>query len=333
MIPTASGLTRFHSGDAGGRVLVADDSPTDLSLLSAFMRKGGFEVVAVGNGADALAAVTVQAPDLILLDVQMPDMSGLDVCRGIKERETTRDIPVIFISGESDVTAKLGGFEAGGVDYITKPYRSAEVLVRARTHIDLYRSRREILFLNRRLTEANRELERLSNTDGLTGLNNRACYDHALEREWRRAHRDRVPLGLLMIDIDHFKAFNDTYGHPAGDACLQAVARAVQGVVHRPYDLVARYGGEELVILLPATPEEGCSLVARHVLAEVSALAIPHRRSTVADWVTVSIGVATVIPADISAKAQLVKAADRALYRAKEGGRNRIECDWWTGPV
>ena len=254
-IQTADGLSQFHSGEGRAYVLIADDSPTDLSLLSAFMRKGGFEVVVVENGADALAAVAVRAPDLIMLDVQMPNMSGLEVCRSLKGGEATRHIPVIFISGESDVTAKLEGFEAGGIDYITKPYRSAEVLVRARTHIDLYRSRREIVFLNQRLTEANRELERLSLTDGLTGLNNRACYDHALEREWRRAHRDHVPLGLLMIDVDHFKAFNDTYGHPTGDTCLQAVARAVQGAVHRPYDLVARYGGEELAVLLPATLE------------------------------------------------------------------------------
>ena len=197
-------------GPSPGRVVVADDSPSDLLVVALFMRKAGFDVVAVENGAAALAAVESHGPELVMLDVQMPDMSGFDVCRRLKEADASREIPVIFISAGSDVTAKLDGFDAGGVDYIAKPYRSAEVVARARTHIDLYRSRREILYLNQRLMAANRELERLSQTDGLTGLANRACYDRALEREWRRAQRDRVPLGLVMIDVDHFKLFNDT---------------------------------------------------------------------------------------------------------------------------
>jgi diguanylate cyclase (GGDEF)-like protein len=137
-----------------------------------------------------------------------------------------------------------------------------------------------------------------------------------------------VPLGLVMIDVDHFKAFNDTYGHPAGDDCLRRVAQAIQAAVHRPYDLVARYGGEEMVALLPATPEDGCTIVAEHILAAVSALGIVHEKSSAADHVTVSIGVATVLPDGVCDEAGLVAAADRALYAAKRGGRNRVACAW-----
>lgn len=306
-------------------VVIADDSASDLRLLTAFLAKAGFEVLAFNGGADALAAVAARGPDLVMLDVQMPDMSGLEVCRQLKADETLRAIPVIFISAGADAQEILDGFHAGGVDYITKPYCAAEAVARARAHAELSRSRREILILNQKLVEANRELERLSMTDGLTELANRACYDRMLEKEWRRAQRDRVPLGLLMIDVDHFKAFNDNYGHPAGDACLRQIAQAVQGAVHRPYDLVARYGGEELVVLLPATPAEGCAIVARHILAEVAALGIEHKHSSTAAHVTVSIGMAIQIPEGHGGSDQLVGAADRALYAAKRNGRNRIE--------
>lgn len=311
-----------------GRVVVADDCATDLALLSAFLRKAGCDLVAVGNGTDALAAAVSHQPELILLDIQMPDISGLEVCRRLKQIEAVREVPVIFVSAGSDKPSVLEGFQAGAVDYVTKPYHSPEVLARARTHIDLYRSRREIERLNGQLLAANQTLERLSQTDALTGLANRACYEQGLDREWRRALREQLPLGFLMIDIDHFKAFNDSYGHPAGDICLQKVARAVQGALRRPYDLAARYGGEEFVVLLPSTPREGCVVVAQHILAAVAALDIAHSGSSAADVVTVSIGVAMDLPTDIEAKGQLVEAADRALYRAKAGGRNRQECAW-----
>lgn len=311
-----------------GRVVVADDSPVDLALLRSFLGKAGYDVAAVENGTDALAMVASHRPDLVLLDVQMPDISGLEVCRRLRESAEFREIPVIFVSAGSDSKSILEGFDAGGVDFVTKPFRSPEVLARVRTHIDLYRSRLEIINLNGQLLSANQELERLSQTDSLTGLANRACYEHGLDREWRRALREVVPLGLLMIDVDHFKAFNDTYGHPAGDVCLRSVAQAAQRTVHRPYDLVARYGGEEFVVLLPSTPREGCALVAQRIQADIAALNIAHSGSAAADFVTVSIGVASDIPADIDGKAQLVAAADRAVYRAKDRGRNRVECDW-----
>lgn len=305
--------------------VIADDSDTDRILLAALLRKAGFRVDAVSDGAAAVVAARTHDPDVIMLDVQMPGLSGEEACRQIKADPALREIPVIFISAGTHTDDKLKAFKAGGVDYITKPYHAAEVIARVHAHAELFRSRREIVALNRQLQAANAELERLSLTDALTELANRACFDRSLAKEWRRAQRDKTPLGLVMIDVDHFKAYNDTYGHPAGDACLKAVARAVQDAAHRPYDLAARYGGEEMAVLLPATPAEGCRIVAERLRATVEGLGLPHAGSKTTSVVTISVGVACHTPEHADGAQGLVAAADQALYRAKHGGRNRVE--------
>ncbi len=183
---------------------------------------------------------------------------------------------------------------------------------------------RDLAEANRALTKANGQLEVLSRTDGLLGIANRPCFDETLAQEWRRARRDWTPLGLLMLDVDHFKLYNDAYGHPAGDRCLQSVARAATAALRRPGDLLARYGGEELAVLLPNTAADGVRTVALNIIAELAALRLPHAASPVADYVTVSIGAATMTPGTQENATRLVAAADRALYAAKEAGRNRV---------
>jgi diguanylate cyclase (GGDEF)-like protein/PAS domain S-box-containing protein len=172
---------------------------------------------------------------------------------------------------------------------------------------------------------AEEELARLATRDGLTGLFNRRRFDDALQQEWRRARRDRTPLSVVMADVDHFKLFNDTYGHQAGDACLRQVAEALQSRVRRPADLAARYGGEEFVVLLPSTPVDGAVVVGEAVRAAVAALGIPHARSTAGPVVTLSLGCATQAPGTDEPPAALLERADRALYEAKHAGRNRVE--------
>ncbi len=175
---------------------------------------------------------------------------------------------------------------------------------------------RDLAEANRALTKANGQLEVLSRTDGLLGIANRPCFDETLAQEWRRARRDWTPLGLLMLDVDHFKLYNDAYGHPAGDRCLQSVARAATAALRRPGDLLARYGGEELAVLLPNTAADGVRTVALNIIAELAALRLPHAASPVADYVTVSIGAATMTPGTQENATRLVAAADRALYAA-----------------
>ncbi len=177
---------------------------------------------------------------------------------------------------------------------------------------------------NAALVAANNQLQEMSRTDGLLMIANRQCLNERLDQEWRRARREQVTLALVMLDVDHFKRYNDTYGHQAGDRCLQAVAQAAKTAVHRPADLLARYGGEELAILLPNTEIKGARIVAEHVASHLNAMHIPHGASSVADHVTVSIGIAAMIPDQETPVAKLIDAADAALYQAKEGGRNRI---------
>jgi diguanylate cyclase (GGDEF)-like protein len=304
-------------------ILIVDDTPASLKLLHDTLVSEGFRVRPLNNGELALRSAKIEPPELILLDVRMPGLDGFEVCRRLKEDATLVSIPVIFISAAADVEDKLAAFHAGGVDYITKPFRREEVLARATTHIELFRSRQELARLNNALTEANEALRLLSETDGLLGIANRPCFDRVLEREWHRHMRNRIPLSLIMIDVDRFKLYNDTYGHLAGDACLKGVARNMCAALRRPTDLAARYGGEELVVVLPDTPLEGAVSVARDIQANMAAAAIPMAPAALG-YVTVSIGVATQIPDKGSQPSALIAAADRALYSAKDNGRNCI---------
>ena len=291
-----------------GRILIVDDAMENIQILHQALQDE-HDVLFAMNGAKALHIAHNQRPDLILLDAMMPDMDGYAVCRALREAPGTRDIPIIFVTALNTPEDETRALEAGAADFISKPVNVAVVRARVRTQLTV-----------KRQSDALREL---TLTDGLTGVANRRGFDETLEAEWRRCARARVPVSLIIADIDHFKTFNDAYGHPAGDACLVQVGSAMRRAAARPQDLVARYGGEEFVILLPQEDLAGAETVARKLLDEMAQLKIPHERSSASPWVTLSMGVATLTPDDENQAASLVKIADALLYDAKAGGRNR----------
>ncbi|MBN2194452.1 MAG: diguanylate cyclase [Polyangiaceae bacterium] len=292
-------------------VLIVDDEPLNVRLFVEAL-KDEYEVRIAGSGAGALREIGQSPPpDLVLLDVTMPDLTGHQVCRIMKAREETRDVPVIFVTGRDLVTDETQGLDVGAVDYIVKPVPVPVLRARVRTHIEL-----------RRRTEL---LAALTATDGLTGIANRRHLDATLAREWRRCMRRGSSLGVVMLDVDFFKRYNDRYGHAAGDDCLRAVAHAVSGSVLRAGDLTARFGGEEFAAVLPDTDLPGTVTVAERIRQAVAALALPHEGSEAATTVTVSAGAASVVPGATEGGVEdLVQAADGALYAAKQAGRNRV---------
>jgi diguanylate cyclase (GGDEF)-like protein len=300
-----------------GNILIVDDMPDNLRFLSEILSHKGYDTRTVINGQMALMAAETVPPELILLDVCMPGMDGYEVCHRIKSDPRICHIPIIFLSALDDVSDKVRAFEIGGVDYITKPFQTEEVLARVKTHLTLSR-------LQLQLQDANRELKRLVNLDGLTQLANRRCFDEQLEQEWRRLMRDQQPLSLILCDIDFFKQFNDTYGHPAGDECLRQVAAVLQSCVKRPADLAARYGGEEFAIILPATPQSGAIELAQRIQAEILQLQQVHATSSVSPYLTLSLGIATFVPQGDRSSNHLISETDQALYQAKQAGRNRF---------
>jgi diguanylate cyclase (GGDEF)-like protein len=297
--------------DSRPRILAIDDTPTNLLALGAVLGDD-FALQVATSGAAGLALAGQSAPDLILLDVMMPDMNGFETCRRLKADPLTRDIPVIFVTALDSPEDETFGLEAGAVDFISKPLNSAVVRARVRTHITL-KHQADLL-------------RSMSFVDGLTGVANRRQFDEALQREWRACLRTGTSLALAMIDIDHFKQFNDTYGHPAGDACLRAIAAILDGEMNRSHDLIARYGGEEFVCLLPDINLAGAQIKAEQLRQAVHSLSIPHAASSTAPVVTISVGLALFIPTDKLTPEQLVAAADAELYKAKDAGRNRVSC-------
>lgn len=291
-----------------GRILIVDDAIENIQMLNQVLGEE-HELLFALNGEKALELAYAQQPDLILLDAVMPGMDGYEVCSALRASDEPKDIPVIFVTALATPEDETRALEAGAVDFITKPFNMAVVKARVRTHLTL-----------KRQADAMREL---TLTDALTGVANRRSFNDAIGNEWRRCGRDGAPMSVVMIDIDHFKNYNDAYGHQAGDACLKAAANAMKHCAGRPPDMLARYGGEEFIILLPNVAAQGAETVAERILHEVRSLAIPHRMSSTSDIVTVSIGAATVTPGEGSNPESLIRTADRLLYQAKEAGRNR----------
>ncbi len=440
-----------------GTILLVDDLPENLQLLSELLIQLGYAIRSVTSGKMALKTLNVKQPDLILLDIKMPDMDGYQTCAAIKADDNLRDIPIIFISALGDVFDKVKAFAVGGVDYITKPFQIEEVVARVENQLTIQRqkevlqaevkkrqeaeevlyqsrallasilnsaldgiaalqaardshgeisdfrclvinpviakvfsrSREELIgklvfkkFIHRinadlfdkfiaivetgepletdfyypsgdscwyhfvavklgdgfaitvrditarkkielELQQANRELQLLTHLDGLTKIANRRCFDEFLVREWQRLCRTGQPLALLMLDVDYFKSYNDFYGHQGGDDCLIKIAQTLQQTVYRPADLVARYGGEEFAITLPDTDLQGAMTIAEAIRHAIAGLAIPHETSEVSQQVTMSIGIASLIPMLDRSSEYLVCQADQALYLAKQQGRNR----------
>jgi two-component system cell cycle response regulator len=458
-------MTSASPSSAKADILVVDDQPDNIRLLSTLLLEQGYKVRKATHGEMALTAIDSCPPDLVLLDINMPVMNGYDVCAAVKANPKTSHIPIIFLSALDESLDKVRAFQVGGADYVSKPFQVEEVLARLENHLTIQRQRQQLSEQNQRLQQevetrqqteeilyqsrallasvlnssldgvgaaqavrdrtgrvadfrclvvnpvaarlvgrrreeltgklllrslieqidptlfaelvevvetgqllerelyhcyeghetwfqivsvklgdgmavtfrditrqkqselalqlANQELQRLAHLDGLTQLANRRRFDEYLEQEWRRLRRDRQYLSLIVCDVDYFKAYNDRYGHQAGDDCLKRVAEALVNMVQRPADLVARYGGEELAVILPNTNETGASHVASQIASAIASLHIPHAASTISAHLTVSMGVASVIPDESRSPADLFAAADQALYAAKQQGRNR----------
>ncbi|HAT51222.1 MAG: PleD family two-component system response regulator [Nitrospirae bacterium] len=291
------------------KLLIVDDEKINLDILTGLLSQE-YRTVIAKDGVQALKRLeTVPLPDLVLLDVTMPGMDGFEICRRMKANLLTHNIPVIFVTSRTGEDDETLGFDVGAVDYITKPFHPAIVRARVRTHVELKR-RGDIL-------------ERLSSLDPLTGIANRRRFDEFLNFEWNRSVRTGHMLSLVLIDVDYFKLFNDNYGHGKGDRCLIQVARALSKPTQRTMDLVSRYGGEEFACILPETSVDGALAVAERLRSTVEELDIPHAFSTVVPHVTISLGVATTVPTKEKTFCSLIERADRALYCAKDQGRNR----------
>lgn len=444
--------------ESKGNILLVDDLPENLKLLSEILSKAGYTARSVTSGAKAIKTATAKRPDVMFLDILMPEMNGYEVCQAFKADPELCDIPIIFISALGDTSDKLRGFEVGGVDYITKPFQIKEVLARLEAQLTIQRQQRslqneierrreieEVLYQSRSLLssilnsaldgiaamqavrdpstgliedfrclavnpviskalqrkredligklvlkkflskvapnlfdrfvqvvetgealaeefyypsedarwyhyvvvklgdgfaitvrditerketelalqEANHKLEKLVNLDGLTHIANRRHFGHYLDLEWQRHQREQNSLSLIMIDIDYFKRYNDHNGHQGGDDCLIRVAQVIAQVPQRPTDLVARYGGEEFAVILSNTDRDGALKIAEEIQLAIATLAIPHEKSEVSEHITLSIGIASMIPPLDQEADVLIRQADQALFAAKGEGRNR----------
>ncbi len=292
------------------KLLLVDDVRANLLLLAKTLGQE-YDCRPATNGANALEQAFADPPDLILLDVLMPGLDGYEVCRRLKTDPRTRYIPVIFLTNLSDEEDEKVGLEAGAIDYIAKPFRLPIVKARVRNHLELKRR--------------GDQLKELASQDSL-GILNRRGFDERLAEEWNRARRHRTSLALIMLDIDSFKAYNDHYHHLKGDDCLRKVVSALQAVMRRASDFLARWGGDEFAALLADTSLDEAMNMAEKMRSRVAELAVPHEYSGIAPYVTITLGVAARVPGDNDSAADLVKDADDALYQAKNAGRNCVAC-------
>jgi two-component system chemotaxis family response regulator WspR len=278
----------------------------------------------------ALSVAQKIGPTVILQDLVMPGADGLSLVRQYRAHPRTRGIPIIVLSSREEPKVKGEAFAAGANDYLVKLPDKIELLARIRYHSRAYVNQcqrdaayRALRESQQQLVTLNLELQRMNRSDGLTGLSNRRYLDEVLAIEWRRGLRDHTELSVLMIDIDDFKKYNDTYGHVAGDDALRKVAEVVRGCLRRPADLAARFGGEEFTAVLPVTSLGGAQLVGEQIRGNVRALDIEHRGSSLGS-LSVSIGGASVVPSHEHDSSLLIQAADRALYLAKGAGKDRV---------
>lgn len=305
-----------------GFILIVDDNATNLSVLSKTLKSAGFKVRVAVDGESAIEQVEYDPPELILLDIKMPGIDGFETCTRLKVNRATQDIPVIFLTALSETQDKLKGLSVGAVDYITKPFQEEEVLARVIIHLKLRFLTKTVIAQAAALQKANQYLQNIANLDGLTQIPNRRQFDEYLNQEWRRLSREKLPLSLILCDIDYFKDYNDYYGHLAGDTCLKEVAQTIERAVKRPADLVARYGGEEFAVIMPNTNAEGALRVAELIQLEIKQLQIPHSQSKVSAYITLSLGISSQVPTQESQANFLIDAADQVLYAAKKQGRD-----------
>jgi two-component system chemotaxis family response regulator WspR len=322
---TEKSLTKYKV-----RILLVDDQLIIVEALRRMlMGEDDIEFHFVTDAAQALQSAIEMQPTVILQDLVMPGSDGFELLRQYRAHEMLEHVPVVVLSAREDPKLKAHAFAMGANDYLVKLPDRLEMLARIRYHSSAHISRLQrdqaFRFLResqRQLAAANIELQRLAALDALTGIANRRRFDETMLLEWQRGQRERAPLSLLMCDIDFFKHFNDSYGHPAGDLCLKRAAAVLTEHLRRPADLVARYGGEEFAIILPDTDGAGAMTVARACVQTLQQLGIENREAEFG-VVTLSIGVATMVPAKPFTAEDLIAAADQAFYAAKRSGRNK----------
>lgn len=292
-------------------ILIVDDIPKNLQVIGSHLGHEDFELIMATSGEAALDVLEDDIPDLILLDINLTGIDGIETCKRIKEEEKLQNIPIIFLTAKTDIDDIVLGFEVGAVDYITKPFNKAELKARIHTHLELHHLRQE-------LVEKNRELEVLSRTDPLTKLNNRRSMMEFLRYETGRIDRGADPAGVILMDIDNFKSFNDTYGHEAGDEILKKVSQCLMETV-RKSDKVARWGGEEFLVVLPETSASGTEDVAEKIRKNIEEAELIYNEQRLN--ITITAGCSTLIDENID---RSINYADEKLYIGKEQGKNRI---------
>ncbi|MGI9139706.1 MAG: diguanylate cyclase [Gemmatimonadaceae bacterium] len=302
-------------------ILVVDDQEDNVELLRARLAARGYKVRTASDGQQALDSVKEEPPDLILLDVMMPRMSGIEVVRRIKSDADLPFIAVIMQTALDSTESRVEGLDAGADDYITKPINFAELEARVRSMLRIKKLQEDLESRERELEEMNDRLRRMSQTDGLTGLDNRRYLEERLHEMFEHSLRLHEPLSAVMCDIDHFKSVNDTHGHQAGDAILRQFAKLIKKQA-REIDRVGRYGGEEFMIILPGTVLEAAETFAQRVREEIEKHVFTHNGLKLNR--TVSCGVATWPHPRIVSRDDLIRAADDSLYVAKETGRNKV---------
>jgi diguanylate cyclase (GGDEF)-like protein len=318
-------------------ILIVDDRPENLLTLEQVLESPALNIVRADSGHEALEKTLDHEFALILLDVQMPVMDGYETATLLRGNKKTKNIPIIFVTAAHKERSQVfRGYGSGAVDYLFKPLEPDVLKSKVKIFLELYGQRRlleektreldakvaELETLKYELEESNEKLRLLSSLDGLTDIPNRRFFDETMIREWQRGIRRQKPLSLILADIDHFKAFNDAYGHVIGDACLKKVAKGLGNSILREVDTIARYGGEEFAAILPETDEAGGVLIIQRMLESIKTLKIAHKDSPTAGHVTVSFGLSTMVPKSDIRPIQLIESADRALYLAKNSGRN-----------
>jgi len=298
-------------------VLIVDDEISNIEIMNAAL-EDSYEICFATSGEEAIATAHKVQPDIILLDVIMPGLNGFDVCERLKQDGMLADVPIIFTTSLNDVEDEMRGLSLGAIDYVTKPVKPAALRARVGNHVEMKRMRDQ--------------LAQIAVTDALTGLSNRRHMEQKLGSEVARLTRTESWLSVIMLDIDFFKAFNDTYGHPAGDKCIAMVASALNRAERRASDMCARYGGEEFACILPDTNGEGALKVAADIRKQINLLHIPHEHSSVSPLVTVSIGIVSAPCLEGMPSSFWTDHADRQLYCSKVNGRNQISSMVYSRP-
>ncbi|MBB1390736.1 diguanylate cyclase [Shewanella sp. SG44-6] len=292
-----------------GKILLVDDQVVNIKILHQLLQDD-YDIYMARDGNQAIEMCKKVKPDLVLLDIEMPMLNGFDVCAHLKNDPDTQEVAIIFVSGHFDEDKEVRGFQLGAVDFIHKPINPVITKARIKNQIRLK--------LNTDL------LRTIALIDGLTGVANRRQFEQVLPVSWSQCAREKQPLTIILLDIDFFKHFNDTYGHTEGDVCLRLVAQKIHDTVNRPYDLVARFGGEEFICILPNTDLIGGTYVAQQIVDSIVSLKIPHINSPISAFVTISAGVSSVVPVYDMSSTTLIEEADKQLYIAKDRGRNRV---------